>query len=102
MEGYAQLCISACTGNALFSADEHAKTRGPNIDQRPMTQVNRTNELMTVSRSGAGCLPSAWRALMVGGMLPWPLGTLLSSVIMHRWFPAVVTGSPISVSKIAI
>ena len=32
-------------------------------------------------------------------MLPRPLGTLPPSGSMHRWFPAVVTGSPISVSK---
>ncbi len=33
------------------------------------------------------------------GMLPLPLDTLPPSGSMHRWFPAVVTGSPISVSK---
>jgi hypothetical protein len=30
---------------------------------------------------------------------PGPLGTLPPSGSMHRWFPAVVTGPPISVSK---
>jgi hypothetical protein len=33
------------------------------------------------------------------GMLPGPLGTLPASGSMHRWFPAMVTESPISVSK---
>jgi hypothetical protein len=39
---------------ALTSADEHAKTCGPISISRLMTQVNRTNELMTVCRSSAG------------------------------------------------
>ena len=30
-------------------------------------------------------------------MLPWPLGTLPPSGSMHRWFPALVTGPPISI-----
>ena len=32
MEGYAQLCISACAGNDRYSADEHAQTsESPNM-----------------------------------------------------------------------
>jgi hypothetical protein len=41
----------------------------------------------------------ARRALWPKGMLPWPLGALPPCGSMHRWFPAVVTGPPISVSK---
>ena len=37
--------------------------------------------------------PSARRALMVGGMLPRLLDTLLSPGNMHRWFAALVTES---------
>ena len=41
----------------------------------------------------------ARRVLVVKGMLPGPLGTLPASGSMHRWFPAMVTESPISISK---
>jgi hypothetical protein len=35
-------------------------------------------------------------------MQPWPPRTPATSEGMHRWFPAVVPDSPISVSKIVI
>ena len=51
------------------------------------------------SSSAGGCLPPARRTLVVGGMRPWSPGTLPSSGSMDRWFPAVGTNPPISVSK---
>ncbi len=46
------------------------------------------------------CLPSAHGAPWWSkGTLRWPLGTFPPSGSMHRWFPPVVTGPPISVSK---
>jgi hypothetical protein len=39
------------------------------------------------------------RRAVVEGILPRSLGTLPRSGSVHRWFPAVVTGSPIRVSK---
>jgi hypothetical protein len=41
----------------------------------------------------------ARRALMVKRMLPRPCDAFPIAGRMHRWFPAVVTGRPISVSK---
>ena len=54
----------------------------------------------------ARCSPCRWRLPSAHGapswskgMRPLPLGTLPPSGSTHRWFPAVVTRPPISVSK---
>ena len=69
-------------------ADEHARTCGPKIGQRADdTGQPDQRAYDCVPLQCRGRLPSARRPLMVGGMLPWPLNTLLSSGSMHRWFP---------------
>ena len=70
------------------SADEHAKTCGPKIGQRADdTGQPDQRAYDCVPLQCRGVLPSARRALMIRGMLPWRLDTLLSSGSMHRWFP---------------
>ena len=51
------------------------------------------------SSSGGGRLPPHGAPWGPGAMHPWPPSTSPPSGSMHRWFPAVVLESPISVSK---
>ena len=67
--------MQACTS--------HAGHRGPCSP----TQLQRRRACRRTAHPGAG------------GTQPWPPGTPVTSEGMHRWFPAVVPDSPISVSK---
>jgi hypothetical protein len=70
MEGYVQLCIIACAGNARYSADEHAQTSGPEHGGRhslgpPGTQTSQKQHA-GFARAGRAAIrrqhPSSLRA----------------------------------------
>jgi hypothetical protein len=80
----------------------------PAILRRPTVEPARYEDLLlrperrtAVARRARGAAGRRLRGAPRWSMrmLPWLLGTLPPQESMHRWFPAVVTGAPISVLK---
>ncbi len=77
---------------------------GPAADLVPLALAIRAEALAEDATPAAPAMPvasavGAARALVIEDDAAPALGTLPPSGSMHRWFPALVTGPPISVSK---